>query len=276
MRVLVRAMLLLAAASLATGCGATGISESDEVSRGKTLFQENCQQCHALRDAGSTAVTGPDLDAAFRRSRKDGIPQSTIEQVVRGQIAYPAPPMPANLVEGEEAAAVAAYVAEVAATKRRVTAAPATPQDQGGGEETTAGGTGTGGGTETGGGEEERRTPRKRLGEVHPEEDRRCSGADCEECRERHEHALGNVTEDDRGERDRHDREADHERDLRRARRDEGTHVEQGRPQRTEQDRLQAVEARAGAAAAKKGDQSGQRRKRVSKRGHRVSLRAFR
>ena len=152
MRVLARAFVVLAAAAaVATGCGATGISESDQVSTGKTLFQENCQQCHALRDAGSTAVTGPDLDAAFRRSRKDGIPQSTIEQVVRGQIAYPAPPMPANLVEGEDAAAVAAYVAEVAATDVRVTAAPATPQDQGGGDETTAGGTGTGGGTETGG-----------------------------------------------------------------------------------------------------------------------------
>ncbi len=113
-RLLARASTLIALALAVAGCGSTGISESDEVSRGKTLFQEACVQCHALRDAGSTAVTGPDLDAAFAQSRRDGIPESTIQQVVRGQIAFAVPPMPQNLVRGEDADAVAAYVAAVA------------------------------------------------------------------------------------------------------------------------------------------------------------------
>ncbi len=48
--------------------------------------------------------------------------------VVRGQIAYPEPPMPANLVEGTDADDVAVYVAKCAANPNcGVTAANAAP-----------------------------------------------------------------------------------------------------------------------------------------------------
>jgi len=48
--------------------------------------------------------------------------------VVRGQIAYPEPPMPANLVEGSDADDVAVYVAKCAAVPAcGVTAANPTP-----------------------------------------------------------------------------------------------------------------------------------------------------
>ena len=55
------------------------------------------------------------------QSRKDGLGESTIVQVVRGQIAYPvqhpstgAPGMPANILEGQDAEDVASYVGAVA------------------------------------------------------------------------------------------------------------------------------------------------------------------
>lgn len=89
--------------------------------RGKELFVQKCASCHTLADAGAKGTIGPDLDAAFRRAREDGFGESTIRDVVRGQIAYPIkqtptgePGMPANLVTGEDADAVATYVALVA------------------------------------------------------------------------------------------------------------------------------------------------------------------
>ena len=73
-------------------------------------------------------TTGPDLDAAFRQSRVDGLGESTFEGVVLGQILHPnrnpqlnpenpsetTPQMPANIVTGQDARDVAAYVAYAA------------------------------------------------------------------------------------------------------------------------------------------------------------------
>jgi mono/diheme cytochrome c family protein len=108
----------------ATGCGTTGLSEagSGDTTRGKELFKENCGQCHVLADAGTAGVIGPNLDDAFRQARADGLGERTIQSVVRGQISYPVenpptglPGMPADIVTGEDAESVAAYVASVAA-----------------------------------------------------------------------------------------------------------------------------------------------------------------
>src|SRR5688572_8092732 len=112
------------AALAATGCGTTGLSEagSGDTASGKQLFKEKCASCHTLADAGTQATIGPNLDDAFRQSRADGLGEATIRAVVRGQISYPVeePPtgtagMPADLVTGEDAESVAAYVASVAA-----------------------------------------------------------------------------------------------------------------------------------------------------------------
>ena len=89
--------------------------------RGKELFVDGCGSCHTLADAGTTGNIGPDLDFAFVQSRIDGLGESSILQVVRGQIAYPvvdpatdAPGMPADIFEGQDAEDVATYVASVA------------------------------------------------------------------------------------------------------------------------------------------------------------------
>jgi cbb3-type cytochrome c oxidase subunit III len=104
-------------------CGDTvGYSEGtgDRI-RGKELFTKDCGTCHELADAGTRGTVGPNLDYAFVQSRIDGLGQDTIQQVVRGQIAYPvttpstgAPGMPANILEGADADDVATYVASVA------------------------------------------------------------------------------------------------------------------------------------------------------------------
>jgi mono/diheme cytochrome c family protein len=123
----------VAFAVLAAGCGTVGLpSENADKARGKALFVDNCGSCHTLADAGTTGKIGPDLDAAFAGPRSEGFEESTFASVVRGQIAYPtvepvgiienpnggppqrAPGMPANLVTGDDADAVAVYVASVA------------------------------------------------------------------------------------------------------------------------------------------------------------------
>jgi cytochrome c6 len=116
---------VVAAALLATGCGAEGIPDESGVSQGKELFtgEGQCAGCHTLADAGSRSDIGPNLDEAFEHVRREGFDESTIRSLVRNQIAYPVedpvtgqPGMPADLVEGEDADAVAAYVASVAGT----------------------------------------------------------------------------------------------------------------------------------------------------------------
>lgn len=113
----------LAAALVAAGCGsAAATQQAGSTSNGKQLFVEKCGSCHTLADAGTQGAIGPDLDQAFATPREQGFDESTIRDIVRGQIAYPtvepvtgAPGMPANLVTGQDAADVAAYVASVAA-----------------------------------------------------------------------------------------------------------------------------------------------------------------
>jgi mono/diheme cytochrome c family protein len=113
---------LLGAALLAAGCGGeetTGFDGAD-TANGKDLFvngangTQPCGGCHALADAATVAAVGPDLDDAFRQARDDGFDDSTVFRVTLDQIALAAPPMPANLVTGQDAVDVAAYVASVA------------------------------------------------------------------------------------------------------------------------------------------------------------------
>lgn len=113
---------IVAAAILVAGCGTVGYSEgTGDRTKGKELFVARCGSCHTLADAGTSGKIGPNLDYAFLESRRDGLGQSTIQQVVRGQIAYPitdtstgAPGMPENIVKGQDAEDVASYVASVA------------------------------------------------------------------------------------------------------------------------------------------------------------------
>ncbi len=143
-RRLARVALALAGVLAAAGCGSVGHTEEASVSQGKTLFSARCASCHTLADAGAKGKIGPNLDEAFQHVRSDDPDQnfadSTIRDVVRGQIAYPVedPPteaagMPADLVTGGDADAVASYVAAVAGKPVKGGAAAGKGEGAGGG-----------------------------------------------------------------------------------------------------------------------------------------------
>ncbi len=100
-------------------------SEDADTERGRQLFLSNCGTCHTLAQAGSSAQVGPSLDSSFATARADGMDNDTIEGVVQRQIANPREVeqgvpnyeqiyMPPDLVTGQDAEDVAAYVASVA------------------------------------------------------------------------------------------------------------------------------------------------------------------
>jgi mono/diheme cytochrome c family protein len=133
------AALAVAVAAFAAGCGAVDHLSATEgdASTGKALFSEKCSSCHVLADAKAQGKVGPNLDDAFGSDREQGFDESTIKDVVRGQIAYPEEPMPANIYEGEEADDVAAYVAKCAGVPecgvQAASTAPAATTPSGGG-----------------------------------------------------------------------------------------------------------------------------------------------
>ena len=113
-----RALPLLGALLLLAGCGTGGKAPAHaDTQNGKKLFvSAGCGGCHVLADAGSQGTIGPNLDEAFAGDRQQGFKDSTIENVVLDQIREAEPPMPKNLVKGQDADDVAAYVAAVAGT----------------------------------------------------------------------------------------------------------------------------------------------------------------
>jgi len=109
-------LLSLAAALTAAGCGTGGKATSGDVQNGKKLFTSTCAGCHSLADANAQGKIGPDLDAAFASDRHQGFAQDSIQNVVLDQIRLAQGKMPPNLVHGQDAEDVAAYVAGVAGT----------------------------------------------------------------------------------------------------------------------------------------------------------------
>lgn len=137
---------LVAAALLVAGCGTGGVASAGQppdLNSGQQLFTQNCGTCHTLQAAGTNSEIGPNLDNAFAESVAEGYPRSSIENVVLDQIRLGSgeinadyttskyfvehclPPhsnspkclkttMPADLVTGQDAIDVAAYVASVA------------------------------------------------------------------------------------------------------------------------------------------------------------------
>ena len=125
---------LVAAAVLAAGCGTGGVASAGappDTQSGQQLFTQSCGSCHTLSAAGTSGTLGPNLDNAFAASVDEGYPQSVIENIVLDQIRLGSgeiatytngklgnfkvqTSMPANIVKGQDAIDVAAYVASVA------------------------------------------------------------------------------------------------------------------------------------------------------------------
>ena len=134
--------IVVAATALVAGGSAAGCDtqEDADLERGRELFVENCGTCHALTEARQTATVGPDLDASFAAARATGMDQDTIEGVVQSQIENPRTInednpyydrtfMPADIVTGQDAEDVAAYVASVAGVPGIEPPALGTPEE---------------------------------------------------------------------------------------------------------------------------------------------------
>jgi mono/diheme cytochrome c family protein len=86
---------------------------SEEISKGKTLFRATCASCHTLAAVNARGVTGPDLDRIGLNTASMKSAEQRVENAIRiggtGQDR-----MPSGLLQGENAAAVATFVATVA------------------------------------------------------------------------------------------------------------------------------------------------------------------
>ena len=130
-RLMRRPFVLLALAALAAGLVACGseelsLSKSDPDYLGAELFVQRCSGCHTLKVAG----TQGSAVKANKREYKDG-PNFDQRQEDKEQVLYAirnggfsSGPMPQNIVVGEEAEAVANFVAKYSGKDRTTPAAP--------------------------------------------------------------------------------------------------------------------------------------------------------
>jgi cytochrome c551 len=80
---------------------------SAEVSEGRQLFRQTCATCHSLAAANARGVTGPNLDEIGQVTKDRIVKAIEIGGTGQGR-------MPPELLQGEDAEAVGAYLAEVA------------------------------------------------------------------------------------------------------------------------------------------------------------------
>lgn len=84
-----------------------GVDLTSEQVEGRQLFSRYCSQCHTLADANAVGTIGPNLD------RLRPAEELTLNAIKEGR-ARGMGQMPAEVVMGSEAQAVASYVAAVA------------------------------------------------------------------------------------------------------------------------------------------------------------------
>jgi plastocyanin len=83
------AALLAGAAVIAALAGCDVKRGNEDLVVGKQQFVAKCGSCHQLAHAGTSGTTGPNLDAAFYQSVKDGFRRSTFQGQIYNQIRFP-------------------------------------------------------------------------------------------------------------------------------------------------------------------------------------------
>lgn len=106
--VAVPAAVIAARGEATGGTGALRMQEANtRTEEGKELFIQNCESCHTLEAVQAHGVTGPNLDEL------GGLTRERVLQAIR-QGGTGTGRMPPQLLSGDEAKAVAAYVTAVA------------------------------------------------------------------------------------------------------------------------------------------------------------------
>jgi mono/diheme cytochrome c family protein len=140
-RAAISAVSLVAVAAGLTACGQHGIqlsakrADSPNVKRGAQLFAQRCSGCHTLSAAGTEGSStskkylertdGPNFDQ--RREQVDQVLYAIRNGGFSGAI------MPQNIVVGQDAQAVAEFVAAYSGTKVTRPKGPARPAGASGG-----------------------------------------------------------------------------------------------------------------------------------------------
>jgi cytochrome c6 len=88
------------------GTKTTGGGASSAAAQGKLIFTQTCGTCHTLKDAGTNGQVGPVLDQIKPDKKR------VLAALKNGGLGSGT--MPANLVTGKDAQAVAEYVSSVA------------------------------------------------------------------------------------------------------------------------------------------------------------------
>ncbi|MCW2991583.1 MAG: c-type cytochrome [Solirubrobacterales bacterium] len=114
-------LLALGAAAVAAlaGCSANSSTGDADLVAGKQLFVKNCGSCHVLNRAGTKGNVGPNLDNAFTNPVSEGFGETAIRGMVHQMIDIGSAlrengrqVMQPDLVTGDDARDVAAYVAQ--------------------------------------------------------------------------------------------------------------------------------------------------------------------
>ena len=129
------AVLVAGAATGAVACGEQGIqlASNDRYYRGAELFAERCAGCHTLKTAG----TQGSATSVNSRERKDG-PNFNQRAETRDQVLYAienggfsSGPMPQDIVVGDDAKAVADFVAKFSGQDAQRVPTPKKPAPSG-------------------------------------------------------------------------------------------------------------------------------------------------
>jgi mono/diheme cytochrome c family protein len=118
-KALLLATVLGAVALLGTACGSEGVQVDD---RGAHLFAERCAGCHTLAAAGTHGSAGERISGPNLNYRKET--ETTVRYAIENG-GFSGAIMPQNIVVGDDADAVAKFVAEYAGTKAKSPPAPA-------------------------------------------------------------------------------------------------------------------------------------------------------
>jgi len=103
--VLVPALVIAAAKSTDKAPGGVKLTAADE--HGREIFAQRCATCHTLAAAHAVGKVGPNLDQLHP-------PKALVIDAIQKGRARGQGQMPANLVDGQDAQDVAAFVAKVA------------------------------------------------------------------------------------------------------------------------------------------------------------------
>jgi cytochrome c550 len=80
--------------------------------QGLELFQINCGACHTLAAAGTDGIIGPNLDERFGTGPKSQLEKATYTTVLTTIKNGLGGRMPAGIIQGDQAKAVARFVAD--------------------------------------------------------------------------------------------------------------------------------------------------------------------